>query len=106
MNITKNTDHRIIIFKQMEEEGNPVKGQEGTLKKEAMKNKMDYQMDSNGCFTLPTCLLTMSKNIYTVIINFLDYLLSGSAKYLSSINLKESIHITEKNRLHIDFKCS
>lgn len=47
MNTTKNTDHRILIFKQMEEERKPVKGQEETLK-EATRKKMHGFPHPNG----------------------------------------------------------
>lgn len=98
MNTTKNMDYRIPIFKQMEEERKPIKGQEETWKKKTEKREIHgfSHSNNNNCFGLLVWRLTMYKNVYTVLINFLEYLSSGSTRYLASLDLKENMHITEK----------
>lgn len=64
MNITKNMDHRIPIFKQMEEERRPVNRRKKDYGRKPVKRKYVVShalMDGNGCFGLLTCPLTMYK---------------------------------------------
>jgi hypothetical protein len=87
------------VFKRVREERRPVKDQGRTIKKEAKKVKThDFPcpIDGIGYFGVLTCLLTIYKNMYTVLIDSLGYLLLGSTKYLVSLNLKKSMHKKEK----------